>query len=74
MKFKHPNIVLWDEVNIFSPGNSPFKFPSELPSQISAMAKENNQYANNLWLTAISTNLSAEMAPMFFLLFFSLDY
>jgi hypothetical protein len=38
------------------------------------MAKENNQYANNLWLTAISTNLSAEMAPMFFLLFFSLDY
>jgi len=74
MRFKYQNTVLWDEVNILSRGNSPFQFPSELPSQMSVMTHVNKKYANNLWLTAISTHLSAEMAPLFFMLFFFLDY
>jgi hypothetical protein len=74
MKFNHQTTVLWDEVHILSRGDSPFQFPSALISQMPVQTQVDKQFVTNLWLIAISTCLSAEMAPMFFLLFFSLDY
>jgi hypothetical protein len=74
MKFNHPDTVLWDEVNSLSRGDSPFQFPSELPSQVPVQTQVDNQFLTNLWLTAMSSCLSAEVASIFFLLFFPLDY
>jgi hypothetical protein len=74
MKSNHPGTVLWDEVNILIRGYSPFQFTSEFPSQVLVETKVDNQFVNSLCLTAMSLCLSAEMAPMFFFLFLSLDY
>ena len=73
MKFNHPHLVLWDEMDTLRREDFPLQFPSESTSQVPVKTKGNIHPVAILCQTAMSTGLPEEVVLLILLLLFSLD-
>ena len=73
MKFNHPHLVLWDEMDTLRREDFPLQSPSESTSQVPVKTKGNLHLVATLCQTAMSTGLPEEVVLLILLQLFFLD-
>jgi hypothetical protein len=73
MKFDHPHLVLWDEMDTSRREDFPLQSPSESTSQVPVRTKGNIHLVSILCQTAMSTRLPEEVVLLILLQLFFLD-
>jgi hypothetical protein len=73
MKFNHPHLVLWDEMDTLRREDCPLQSPSESTSQVPVRTKGNLPLVPILCQTAMSAGLREEVVLLILLPLFFLD-